>query len=195
MGVWAEAIWSNSAFLSTARLQISSPNITFFGMRDRSTMRAASGSNQKLNSAAGEALPGHPDVAAHEDNLLDLRFDLGFQTQRQRDIRHRPDGQNGQLAGVALDLGNQECRGAFPARFSVGERGSGRGLHRRGVLGECAGVARDPHRRSDSRTMAALLTRGFSAPVNTAPAAASAGPGCETRTPRPAPAKRCPASR
>src|SRR5213075_2569064 len=37
---------------------MSRPNITFCGMRDRSTMRAASGSNQKLNSAEDDAFPG-----------------------------------------------------------------------------------------------------------------------------------------
>ena len=68
-------------------------------MRERSTMRAASGSNQKLNSAALEALPGHADVAAHENDALDLGFDVRPQAQRQRDIGHRSQRQDGDFAG------------------------------------------------------------------------------------------------
>src|ERR1035437_7989761 len=60
MGVTAIAIRSNSALWMGAVLQMSSPNIIFSGMRDRNTIRAASGSNQKLNSADGDALPGTP---------------------------------------------------------------------------------------------------------------------------------------
>ena len=40
-----------------AVLQMSRANITFCGIRERSTMRAASGSKKKLNSAADDALP------------------------------------------------------------------------------------------------------------------------------------------
>ena len=79
-------------------------------MRERSTMRAASASNQKLNSASAEALPGTLHVAAHEDQALDLGFDRRFHAQRQRQVGHRPDFENGQLAGVPLDFRNEVIR-------------------------------------------------------------------------------------
>ena len=108
MGVRTAAIWSNSALRMGAVLQISSANITFLGMRERSTMRAASGSNQKLNSAARRGIARRLEIAAHEDNLLDLGFDSGLHAQRQRDIGHRPDGQDGDFARAPLDFRNQE---------------------------------------------------------------------------------------
>src|SRR5579885_318888 len=58
MGVFTAIISSKIALVSRTVLQTSRPNMTFRGMLDRSTIWAASGSNQKLNSAVRLALPG-----------------------------------------------------------------------------------------------------------------------------------------
>ena len=82
-------------------------------------MRAASGSNQKLNSAGSEALPGTRILPPMKTMPLDLGFDVRLQAQRQRHVGHGPDRQNGHLARMALDLGDQELhrvRGAACGR-------------------------------------------------------------------------------
>ena len=76
------------------------------GMPERSTILAASGSTQKLNSAAGVMLPapsGRPPIgSAHDDDLLDLRAEPGSVTQRHGDVGQRADRHDRDLAGPRL---------------------------------------------------------------------------------------------
>jgi len=94
---------------------------------------------------------------------------------------------------VALDLGNQERHGAFTARNSVGELGSGAGFTAAGSWANAPVYSSDPT-AARTREPWRRCSPGLSAPVNTGTCGRFSSSRCETRTPRPAPAKRCPAS-
>ena len=164
MGVCAAAIRSNSALRMGAVLHTSSANMIFCGMRERSTMRAASGSNQKLNSAAADALPGTATLPPMKTMRL-MRVSMeGFRRS----------------ANAMLVMGPVARMVTSPGRRSISEIRNWTPPSRRGrrpvSLAPGAGFTSDgfwanapvnsagPHRRLNSRAMAGLCSKGVSAP-------------------------------
>ena len=64
-------------------------------------------------------------IASHKDNSLDLRFNLRFHAQGQRDIRHWADRQHRHFPRIPLDYGNDELDGAIVFRLPQGESSAG----------------------------------------------------------------------
>ena len=84
----------------------------------------------------------HVNIAAHENDALDLGLDFRLHAQRQRDIGHRSQRQNGDFAGMALDFGDQEFDRVRVMRLAAESLRAGRGLHFVRILRERADVVR-----------------------------------------------------
>ena len=136
MGVCALAIWSNSAFWILAQVADVEAEHHLLGnaraQHDARGLRV----EPEVEFGGGSGIAGDADVAAHEDDALDLGFDVRLHAQRERDVGHRAERQDGDFAGVAFDLRNQEIDGVMAglvgAEFAAGRRNDGRGILREG---------------------------------------------------------------
>ena len=87
-----------------------------------STMCAASGSNQKLNSWRGlVANSGSAglriEAAAHDDDAFGERGEFRIDGDGERDVGERAGGVDGDLVRMRAHLADEEVRGVFVERF------------------------------------------------------------------------------
>jgi hypothetical protein len=98
------------------------------------------GIEPKVELSGGRRVAGDVDIAAHEDDPLDLGFNLGSHAEGEGDVGHRADGKDSNLAGITLNLGDQELDPGVMVRFLARQARAGSGLDLVGIVREGAHV-------------------------------------------------------
>ena len=144
-GVFALAMVAFISVVKRVLTEISIGVMVTFFQGARSTMRVASGSNHQLNSRRASMAPGSIaplsayKSAAHHDEFLGQRGDLGVELQRQRKIGQRAACPQHHFARILVHHLHDEFRRGAGSGLNVGRAF----LHRRNDVGRVVGLVVD----------------------------------------------------